>query len=188
MSCQPSWDQPGGKLLACLVHVANVVCLASYYWLGAPPRGTPLRGGSTRKSWSASGEHWQWAPILVARQCFPKNNVRHWIKTRITFPIHKRYQYAYRSNLIVPLHIVSIAETLCRKYNITERAITSACYLLEYIKGHRQRHWLLMPIKLLWHNIHHRLQTKNIFSPVDLAPHKRSPGLPHRPPIHMGNP
>ena len=30
-----------------------------------------IKGEYLRKSWSVSGEHWQWAPMLVARQCFP---------------------------------------------------------------------------------------------------------------------
>ena len=44
MCCWLPWDKLGGKLIACIVHVAKAVCRASYYWLGTPPRGNPWMG------------------------------------------------------------------------------------------------------------------------------------------------
>ena len=71
MSSQQSWDQPGGKLLACLVYVAKVACLASYYWLGTPPRGNTLRGGPRGIHDLLLGSTGSGRPCLYPASVFP---------------------------------------------------------------------------------------------------------------------
>ena len=59
---------------------------------------------------------------------------RHQIKTSRTVPGHPKYQESYRSEIPEILYVVLISENLCKKYKITEGAITAACADLESIK------------------------------------------------------
>ena len=77
MGCGSPWDQ-----LQCLLGLAMYMWLISDVpseWLLARHTATWNSLSSTWKSRSDSGEHWKWAPTLVARQCFPnKQTICFW--------------------------------------------------------------------------------------------------------------